>query len=67
MGHGAHGRDPVGDAARGRSCRLEDRIGTITVGKLADIIAVEGNPLADITELERVHFVMKGGTVYRFD
>ena len=45
----------------------EDRIGTITVGKLADIIAVEGNPLADITELERVHFVMKGGTVYRFD
>ena len=45
----------------------EDRIGTITVGKLADIIAVEGDPLADITVLERVHFVMKGGTVYRFD
>ncbi len=42
-----------------------DRVGSIEPGKLADLIAVRGNPLADITELERVEFVMKGGVVYR--
>jgi len=42
-----------------------DQIGTIQKGKYADIIAVSGNPLADITELERVKFVMKGGKVVR--
>lgn len=39
--------------------------GTIAPGKLADLIAVEGNPLEDVTALERVVFVMKGGTVYK--
>jgi imidazolonepropionase-like amidohydrolase len=39
--------------------------GTIEAGRLADLIAVAGNPLQDITELERVRFVMKGGTVYK--
>jgi imidazolonepropionase-like amidohydrolase len=43
----------------------DDRIGTIEGGKLADLIAVAGDPLADITELERVTWVMKGGRVYR--
>jgi imidazolonepropionase-like amidohydrolase len=42
-----------------------DRVGTIQPGKLADMIAVAKDPLADITELERVQFVMKGGTVYK--
>ena len=41
----------------------KDRTGSITKGKLADIIAVEGNPLDDITTLEHVKFVMKDGTV----
>jgi len=41
----------------------QDRIGTIEPGKFADIIAVGGDPLADITELERVRFVMKDGKV----
>jgi imidazolonepropionase-like amidohydrolase len=40
-----------------------DRVGAIAPGYFADIIAVDGNPLADITELERVQFVMKGGVV----
>ncbi|MFQ5791237.1 MAG: amidohydrolase family protein [Acidobacteriota bacterium] len=44
-----------------------DRVGTLEAGKLADLIAVEGNPLEDITELERVKWVMKGGVVYRDD
>jgi imidazolonepropionase-like amidohydrolase len=44
-----------------------DRIGTIEAGKLADLIAVAGDPLADITAVERVRFVMKGGVVHRHD
>lgn len=42
---------------------MGDRIGTIEVGKLADIIAVEGNPLSDISAMTRVRFVMKDGKV----
>jgi imidazolonepropionase-like amidohydrolase len=44
-----------------------DRVGAIEAGKYADLVAVEDNPLNDITELERVKFVMKGGTVVRND
>jgi imidazolonepropionase-like amidohydrolase len=46
---------------------IEKDIGTIEKGKFADIIAVSGNPLADVSEMERVHFVMKGGMVIRND
>jgi len=42
-----------------------DVIGTIQAGKFADLIAVSGDPLKDITELERVRFVMKGGVIHR--
>jgi imidazolonepropionase-like amidohydrolase len=41
------------------------QIGSIDRGKFADIIAVAGNPLADVSEMERVKFVMKGGVVIR--
>jgi len=44
-----------------------DSVGTIEAGKFADVIAVAGDPLRDITELERVTFVMKNGTVYKHD
>ena len=44
-----------------------DRIGSIEPGKFADLIAVSGDPLADITELQRVRFVMKGGQVVKND
>ena len=42
-----------------------DRIGTVEAGKFADLIAVDGDPLADVTTLERVKFVMKGGDVVK--
>ncbi|HEY2459975.1 MAG TPA: amidohydrolase family protein [Candidatus Acidoferrum sp.] len=42
-----------------------DKVGTIQAGKWADIVAVSGDPLKDITELEHVKFVMKSGTVYK--
>jgi imidazolonepropionase-like amidohydrolase len=45
----------------------QDRIGAIEPGKFADLIAVAGDPVADITELERVRFVMKDGEVIRND
>jgi imidazolonepropionase-like amidohydrolase len=47
------------------SLNLGDRIGSIAPGMEADIVAVEGNPLQDITALRRVAFVMKGGRVYK--
>src|SRR6185295_7366909 len=42
-----------------------DRVGTVAPGRYADLIAVDGDPLADVTELERVRFVMKGGMVVK--
>jgi imidazolonepropionase-like amidohydrolase len=42
-----------------------DRAGAIAAGRYADLIAVDGDPLADLTELERVRFVMKGGVVVK--
>jgi imidazolonepropionase-like amidohydrolase len=44
-----------------------DRVGSIEKGKYADIVAVSGNPANDVTELERVKLVMKGGQVFRND
>jgi len=45
----------------------EDRIGAVEPGKLADLVAVTGNPLADVSELLRIRFVMKSGKVIRND
>jgi imidazolonepropionase-like amidohydrolase len=42
-----------------------DKVGTLEPGKWADVVAVDGDPLADVTTLERVKFVMKGGEVVK--
>jgi imidazolonepropionase-like amidohydrolase len=50
------------------AARLLDQspnLGAISAGRYADLIAVEKDPLADITELQRVQFVMKGGVIYK--
>ncbi len=48
-----------------RVLHLDDRLGTVRPGLLADLIAVEGDPLADITALRRVRLVMQGGVIHR--
>lgn len=45
--------------------RVENDLGSVEAGKIADLIAVEGDPLADITPLENINFVMKAGVVYK--
>ena len=52
-------------AAQLLNYNMENEIGSIEKGKFADIIAVSGNPTVDVTEMERVKFVMKGGVVIR--
>lgn len=64
------GQDPMdaivsATSLAAESLELDGEIGAIAPGMLADLIAVDGNPLEDITALRRVVFVMRGGTVYR--
>jgi len=54
-------------AARLLNYDMENVIGSLEAGKFADVIAVSGNPTVDVTEMERVKFVMKGGMVIRND
>jgi imidazolonepropionase-like amidohydrolase len=53
-------------SAAARSLGMADRIGAVAPGLDADLVAVEGDPSTDVTALQRVAFVMRRGTVYRF-
>ena len=78
--HGSNAREfalmteqgmPVMDAIRSativpaRYLEIDDRLGSVEQGKLADLVAVPGDPRADIHVMERVRFVMKEGVIYR--
>ena len=54
-------------AAHALNYNWADRVGSLERGKFADVIAVAGNPLTDVTEMERVRFVMKGGVIVKND
>ena len=60
-------RMATSNAAASLNFELANEVGSIEKGKFADIVAVSGDPLSDITEMERVKFVMKGGVVFRDD
>jgi imidazolonepropionase-like amidohydrolase len=45
--------------------QMQNDIGTVDAGKFADVIAVQGNPLADISVMQKINFVMKGGVVFK--
>ncbi|HKD51392.1 MAG TPA: amidohydrolase family protein [Candidatus Acidoferrum sp.] len=65
-----YGMTPMQAIRTGTSVAAEllgwsDKAGTLEAGKWADLVAVSGDPLKDITELQRVKFVMKGGTVHK--
>jgi imidazolonepropionase-like amidohydrolase len=46
------------------ACRINDQVGTIELGKRANLIAIDGDPLRDIGAMERVRLVMKDGTIH---
>jgi imidazolonepropionase-like amidohydrolase len=65
-----HGMTPLGAIQAGilngaKLLEWGDQIGALKTGYYADIIAVPGDPLKDITALQKVAFVMKGGVVYK--
>ena len=45
--------------------RIEDTLGSVEAGKIADLVAVRGNPLENIGLMRNIAFVMKAGVVYR--
>jgi imidazolonepropionase-like amidohydrolase len=55
------------NAAESLNFGLGKQVGILEKGRFADLVAVSGDPLSDITELERIKFVMKGGVVFRND
>ena len=58
-------RMATSNAADGLNFELAKQVGSVEKGKFADLVAVSGDPLSDITEMERVRFVIKGGMIFR--
>jgi imidazolonepropionase-like amidohydrolase len=55
----------AGTANSAKLLGWEKRVGTLTTGKWADIVAVTGDPSKDIQDIEKVAFVMKNGVIYK--
>ncbi len=51
--------------ASARLLKIEQELGSVTAGKIADLVAVPGDPLQDIQLMGKVSFVMKAGVVYK--
>ena len=65
LGHDAHAGDPGGHGHGGGGARPVGDVGAIAAGRFGDLIAVAGDPLADVSILQSVPFVMKGGEVVK--
>jgi imidazolonepropionase-like amidohydrolase len=52
-------------SATAKFLEIDDKLGSVTEGKVADLVGAAGDPVADISVLERVSFVMKDGVVYK--
>jgi len=65
LGVSTHDALIAGSRGGAEACRVDGDLGTLTPGKRADLIAIEGNPLADIEALRRVRLVMKDGLVQK--
>ena len=52
-------------SATARYLEIDDRLGSVQPGKVADLVAVPGDPLADVSLMRQVNFVMKDGVVYK--
>jgi imidazolonepropionase-like amidohydrolase len=64
LGVSTHDALVAGTRGGAEACRVDGEVGTLTPGKRADLIAVEGNPLADIEALRQVRLVMKDGIIW---
>ena len=58
-------RMATSNAAASLNFDLGKQVGSVEKGKFADIVAVSADPLVDITEMERIKFVMKGGVIFK--
>ena len=65
--HESHGFIVAGTSNAARLLGWDNHLGSLTTGKWADIVAVSGNPLQDIENMQKVVFVMKNGVIYRQD
>ena len=64
LGLSAHDALIAGTRGGAEACRVEGELGTLTPGKRADLLAIEGDPLRDIDSLQRVRLVMKDGKIH---